>query len=61
MISYIHNPYDNNKIYSIQLQKSNRMQGDNDVTLRFIYLIIYMKSNIYSKRKYCLRLPAPTA
>lgn len=46
MISYIHNPYDINKTYSIQLQKSKRVQGDNDVTLRFIYLIIYMKSNI---------------
>lgn len=46
MISYIHNPYDIGKTYSIQLQKSKRMQGDNYVTLRFIYLIIYMKSNI---------------
>ncbi len=46
MINYIHNPYDIGKTYSIQLQKSKRMQGDNDVTLRFIYLIIYMKSNI---------------
>ncbi len=46
MINYIHNSYDIGKTYSIQLQKSKRMQGDNDVTLRFIYLIIYMKSNI---------------